>query len=257
VHDYLTVGGRRISKSAQAARAASPAARAALASSAGQVSAASADGGGGPGDDADPAVLASRYGSDAVRWWLLRDVPQAGDADFTPQRLVGRANTELAGVIGNLISRVGALVQSYRGGEVPGPPLPGWPPGTDLPAGIPQPAAAADLLAACARASARISAALTDYDFRAATSHVLAIADAANRYAERAEPWHLARAELAGDTAASAKLDAVLWLLAAACQLLGATLEPFLPALAGRIRAATSAAAEPRPQPVAVFPRIS
>ena len=57
------------------------------------------------------------YGTDAVRWWLLRDVPRAGDVDFTIDRLVARANEDLANGLGNLISRVsdaGAL-QPGRG----------------------------------------------------------------------------------------------------------------------------------------------
>ncbi len=63
VHDYLTVEGRKISKSG--------------------------------GTTVDPAALAADYGTDAVRWWLLRDVPRIGDADFTRERLVSRGNDEL------------------------------------------------------------------------------------------------------------------------------------------------------------------
>ena len=87
VHDYLTVDGRKISKSGPAA--------------------------------ADPAELAERFGADAVRWWLLRDVPRVGDTDFTAGRLVARANDELANGIGNLVHRVTSMVHRYRDGVVP------------------------------------------------------------------------------------------------------------------------------------------
>ena len=89
VHDYLTIDGRKISKSG--------------------------------GGSADPAALAREFGTDAVRWWLLREVPRVGDADFTAQRLVARANADLAGGLGNLVSRTVAMVHRYRAGVVPDP----------------------------------------------------------------------------------------------------------------------------------------
>ena len=101
VHDYLTAGGRKISKSA-AGGSAGPA------------------GPGGPGGPAaaassaalaDPVALAARYGTDAVRWWLLREVPRTGDADFTTDRLVACANRDLANGVGNLVSRVTTLAR--------------------------------------------------------------------------------------------------------------------------------------------------
>src|ERR1700749_4759605 len=78
VHDYLTAGGRKISKSAAGPEAAA----------------------------LEPARLAAAYGADAVRWWLLREVPRVGDADFTVTRLVPRADDELANGLGNLVNRV-------------------------------------------------------------------------------------------------------------------------------------------------------
>lgn len=66
VHDYLTVAGQKISKS-------------------------------GNGTAVDPVALTTAYGTDAVRWWLLRDVPRVGDADFTVERLIARADADFAG----------------------------------------------------------------------------------------------------------------------------------------------------------------
>jgi methionyl-tRNA synthetase len=48
----------------------------------------------------DPATLVGQYGTDAVRSWLLREVPRVGDADFTLDRLINRANDELANGLG-------------------------------------------------------------------------------------------------------------------------------------------------------------
>ncbi len=74
------------------------------------------------GNTVAPAALAAQFGTDAVRWWLLRDVPRTGDTDLTVARLVARADDELANGIGNLVNRVVAMVARYRGGIVPAIP---------------------------------------------------------------------------------------------------------------------------------------
>jgi len=229
VHDYLTIGGRKISKSA--AEAAGPA--------------------------AGPAALAGRYGTDAVRWWLLRDVPRTGDADFAVGRLVARANEDLANGLGNLVSRVVSMVHRYRQGQlrdaVPG--------GAAAGGGGPAAAGGTDadarlLLAACRSAPGGVSAALDGYDFRAAIAALWEVVDQANRYIERSEPWRLAAAERAGDAAAGRRLDAVLGVLIHACRTLAAGIAPFVPDLAARVAAACDDSAGRLPRPRTLFPRI-
>ena len=192
VHDYLTAGGRKISKSS--------------------------------GSAADPIALAAEYGPDAVRWWLLREVPRVGDADFTVERLIARADDELANGLGNLVNRVVAMIHRYRGGRVPAV-QPGAAAGDDL--------GAEDLSAAISQACGLIAAALADFDFRQATAAVWAIADEANRFINRIRPWELARAGQGdGD---DQRLEAVLGALCQACSALGRELVPFLPDAAERI----------------------
>jgi methionyl-tRNA synthetase len=218
--------------------------------------------GGGAGND--PAELAGTYGIDAVRWWLLRDVPRVGDADFTVDRLIGRANEDLANGLGNLVSRVVSLVHSSRGGAIrpcAGPPgTSRWlaaAAGTEGSLTAPDwPEDAADLLAAIQRTPGAVRAALADFDFRAATAAVWRIVEQANRYVDATQPWHLARAERAGDVAAGARLDEVLGALVAACQILAAEIWPFLPDLAARVAAACNDSAGVLPQPRPLFPRI-
>src|SRR4051794_4304288 len=82
VHDYLTVDGAKIAKSGAHA--------------------------------ADPAALATAYGADALRWWLLADPAPVGATDFTVERLVTAYNRDLANALGNLASR--ALTLSRREG---------------------------------------------------------------------------------------------------------------------------------------------
>ncbi len=221
VHDYLTIGGRKISKS------------------------------GGASVAADPAALAARFGTDAVRWWLLREVPRVGDADFTVARLVARANEDLANGLGNLVSRVTSMVHRYRQGVLRPAPQ-----GVLRPAPQAAAAGAEPLLDACGLVPGRVGAALASFDFRAATAALWEIVDLANRYVERAEPWRLAAAERAGDAAAGQALDAVLGTGIRACRTLAGQLAPFVPDLASRIAAACDDSSGRLPEPRALFPRI-
>jgi methionyl-tRNA synthetase len=237
VHDYLTAGGSKISKSVASQ------------------------------EPTDPAALADAYGVDALRWWLLRDVPRAGDTDFTVDRLIGRANADLANGLGNLVSRVGSIAYHYRDGVVRPCRRPdgtsrwlaaasdGRVPGSDASA-VEWPADAVDLLAAVERTPDAVRAALARFDFRAAATAVYEIVVQANRYVEAAEPWHLGRAERAGDRSAGLRLDQVLGALVAACQVLAGEIWPFLPDLAARVATAVDDFGGRLPKPQRVFPRI-
>jgi methionyl-tRNA synthetase len=242
VHDYLTLGGSKISKSATGAER----------------------------DSSDPVALVAAYGVDALRWWLLRDVARVGDTDFTVDKLIVRANQDLANGLGNLVSRVSSLAHTYRNGVVWACPRPhgttrwlaaatdGRPPGSSAgPSAAPDwPRDAAALADTLTRTPDAVRTALRKFDFRAAAAAVFEIVDEANRYVERAEPWHLGRAERAGDGAAGRRLDEVLGALLAACQVLAAEIWPFLPDLASRVAVACDDFGGTLPKPQQVFPRI-
>jgi methionyl-tRNA synthetase len=239
VHDYLTVDGRKISKSS-----------------------ASPTGGDGAVDANDPVALTGTFGVDALRWWLLREVPRVGDTDFTVEKLVARANEDLAHGVGNLVNRVVSLVHAYRNGVVH-PCAP--PPGTSrrlAAAATPDhrgatdwPADAAALRAALEAAPGGVRTALHRFDFRAAAADVFQIVEEANRYVEASAPWQLARAERA-DGERDGRLDQVLGALVGACQVLASELWPFLPDLAARVAAACDDFGGTLPKPRPVFPRI-
>jgi methionyl-tRNA synthetase len=190
-----------------------------------------------------------------VRWWLLREVPRVGDADFTVERLIARADDELANGIGNLVNRVVSMIHRYRDGHVPDVPglvtapdgadalLNQWPDGADV--------------------ARQVAAALADFDFRKATEAVWAVADQANRTINEVRPWDLAK-----DPGAARRLDVVLAGLYGSCTLVARELTPFLPDAAERIAAqlgVTSAAvtsaggapagpsAGPLPRPSPIF----
>ncbi len=186
VHDYVTVDGGKLSKSL--------------------------------GNAVSPEALVERYGTDALRWWVLRDVPRSGDTDFREPQLARRAN-ELADGLGNLVSRTVALAA----GRAPA----NWHP-RQLPIGE---IAAPDLAAAVGRVPGDVDAALAQFDLRAAAAALWAAVEAANRHVSARRPW-----ELDG-----APRDAVVGDLLAACRAIGCRLEPFLPAASARIGAALAA----------------
>ncbi|SEE80818.1 methionine--tRNA ligase [Jiangella alba] len=175
VHDYLTADGVKLAKSG--------------------------------GATADPSALVARYGTDALRWWFVREVPRTGDTDFTEQRLVARHDLELANGLGNLVQRTLTLVHRRTGGVV-------GPPGTGALAD------AADALPAA------VDRALDGFDLRAATAALVAVVDLANRTIEAERPWER-----------RAGADTVLATLVHACRVVAAELEPFVPGGAARLRA--------------------
>ena len=209
VHEYLTAGGAKISKSA--------------------------------GNAQDPADIVARYSTDALRWWMLRDVARAGDTDYTDERLVSRANEDLANNIGNLVNRTVSMVQRYRQGIVPDPARE-------------NPAATA-LRAARDVATEQIDAALAQFDFRRATEAIMRIADEGNRYVEAVAPWSLAKAERTEDTP-TGPLDAALAELVLTCRSLAGHLRPLLPDAAAKITDQCGNGGPTVADPKPVFPRL-
>jgi methionyl-tRNA synthetase len=183
VHEFLTLNGERISKSR--------------------------------GNTVDPVALASSYGADALRYWLLREMPRTSDGDFTVARLVERYERDLANDLGNLVNRVVSMVGRYRGGRVPAPA--GLSPSSEGLRWV------ADDLPAI------VADTLDRFDFRAALEAIWLLVGAANRAVDERKPWELARAARAGDGDADRALDAVLAELAEAVRLLAWHLTPFIP----------------------------
>ncbi|MBM4765326.1 methionine--tRNA ligase [Bacillus sp. B15-48] len=71
------------------------------------------------GNVVDPVTLIDRYGLDALRYYLLREVPFGADGVFTPEGFVERVNFDLANDLGNLLNRTVAMINRYFNGEIP------------------------------------------------------------------------------------------------------------------------------------------
>jgi methionyl-tRNA synthetase len=168
--------------------------------------------------------LTDKYGHDAFRYFLLREMTFGLDANFTEEALVGRLNADLANDLGNLASRVTTLIVNAAGGAVPAP---GPPRAEDTAL-----AGALDL------ALREANAAMEDFAFQRALGAIWEFIGGVNRYVDSQAPWALAK-----DPAKSDRLATVLYTLAESLRCLGILLDPFLPDAAAKLRAAIGAGA--------------
>jgi len=156
------------------------------------------------GNVIDPLQLQADYGADALRWYLLREMPTGQDASFTQERFDTRYD-ELSNVLGNLASRVLSMTVKYRDGVIPEAPDQG-------------------LADAMQTALQDTEAALAGYRVHEALGSAMELARAANGYVEDREPWAQAK-----DPARGAELDETLASLFRALALLVALFEPVCP----------------------------
>lgn len=189
VHEFLTHNGEKMSKS--------------------------------KGNVVDPITLVDQYGSDAVRYWLMRDMPRTSDGDFSYERLESRYNTDLANDLGNLINRSVGMLHRYCNGVVPSP--------------IAAAEVDATLRDIANTIPSRIETALGRFDFREALASLQELVTAANRYVDDQKPWELNKAAKKGDEAAAKQIQTVLANLIESLRLLAVHLAPFIPDGSSRI----------------------
>ncbi len=168
--------------------------------------------------------LTDKYGHDAFRYFLLREMTFGLDANFTEEALVGRLNADLANDLGNLASRATTLIVNSAGGAVPAPGPPG--------------AAETGVREGLERARHDAAAAMEEFAFQRALAAIWEFIGSVNRYVDGQAPWALAK-----DPAQRERLATVLYTLAESLRCLGILLDPFLPEAAAKLRAAVGAGA--------------
>ncbi|MFZ5827775.1 MAG: methionine--tRNA ligase, partial [Bacillota bacterium] len=128
------------------------------------------------GNTVDPVALIDRYGVDAIRYYLLRELPLASDANWSEEALVLRTNVDLANDLGNLLSRTTQLINKFAGGR------------------IPTPATTDGILEATAReAIAALQTNLEGLRLADSLAALWRLVGRANKYIEEQAPWALAK----------------------------------------------------------------
>jgi methionyl-tRNA synthetase len=170
------------------------------------------------GNVLDPEVLLEKCGRDALRWYLLRDIPFGDDGDFQQQRFTDLVNNDLANTIGNLLNRTSSMARRWFAEAVP--------------AAGPGRSSDHPLAQAAATARSEGQQAWERLDFRTAAESALQLAIQANGYLNDQAPWKAMKQE-GNETAVAADLYAVL----EAARLVACLLAPLLPELSARMLA--------------------
>ena len=178
VHGYITSGGQKMSKSL--------------------------------GNVIDPFELVKKYGTDAVRYFLLREIPSTEDGDFTEEKFIERYNADLAGGLGNLVARVSALnpkLQIINSKQITN---------TELQTEI-------------NKTRENYTKALVEFKFNEALIVIWELISFCDKYIEKEKPWSFDPAQ------DKEKIEEVIGDLLSAINEIAKLLEPFLPETSERI----------------------
>lgn len=169
------------------------------------------------GNVVDPVVLVEKYGLDAIRYFLLREVPFGADGVFTNEALIQRINSDLANDLGNLVSRTSAMIGKYFGGTLPDLHESG-----DFDE---------NLRALLLDTPDRVEALLDKLQFSSALTEIWKAVSRTNKYVDETMPWALAK-----DESKRSRLASVLHHLAESIRIISILIEPFMPETPSKIR---------------------
>ena len=168
------------------------------------------------GNVVDPVVLCERYGVDAIRYFLMREMPFGADGVFNNEALLNRMNSDLANDLGNLVSRTVAMIEKYFGGIVP--------------ACGPLGEVDEDLRAMAQALPAQVEKHMNDFQFSLALSDIWAFIARSNKYIDQTTPWILAK-----DEEKKERLGTVMYHLVESIRIIAALIAPVMPNTPARI----------------------
>lgn len=181
------------------------------------------------GNVVDPNVLLDKYGVDAIRYFLLREISTGSDGYYSEEALVKRINTDLANDFGNLVSRTVAMIDKYFAGIVP------------VPAAEPASEFDTELKTLALSVGDEAAACLEKMDFPNALAAIWKLISRANKYIDETAPWVLAK-----DESKKAVLGTVLYNLMESIRISTILLTPFMPLVPGKVAEQTGQTLEGR-----------
>ncbi len=157
----------------------------------------------------DPKQLVNRYGSDALRYFLLREIPFGSDGVYTNENLIGRINSDLANDLGNLVSRTIAMINKYFGGIIPEREK--------------ETSFDKDLISVAEGVYDKYVAAMDALNAPDALSEVFKLVSRANKYIDETMPWALSK-----DESKISELKTVMYNLSECIRIAAIYLKPFM-----------------------------
>lgn len=168
------------------------------------------------GNVVDPEILVNEFGTDAVRYYLLHEIPFGSDGIFTNEKFINKTNSDLANDLGNLVSRTVAMIQKYFNSVIPAPTAK-----EDIDN---------EIISLALATPKKVEEAVDSYKLPEALDHIWDLIKRANKYIDETMPWALAKEEDKKE-----RLGTVLYNLSETIRFVSVLVSSFLPETSEKI----------------------